>query len=145
MTVKKPLPEGILQRLSDHAARGRKAAAEGDSALAETEFLAAWACLPEPRTEFDYAQSLSSGLVEFFRDRGMLDKARAWYAVTREAYGDAANPTIAFLGATVDFESGDLDGAFKAFDALYRRYKSRPFDGESKKYLEFYKKRLAGA
>ena len=143
--MNKALPEDALLQLKQHAAKGREAMKSGDRAAAEAAFLAAWACLPEPRTEYDHAQSLSRGLVAFYRDGGNVDRARHWYGVMRQAFGPQADPSSDFIGATVDFAAGDLDQAFRAFDALYKRFKARPFEGHDKKYLDFYKKRAAGA
>ena len=141
MIRNKPLPEDALQRLQEHARRGREAVGAGDDAAAEAEFLAAWECLPEPRIEYDHAQSISRVLTQFFRDRGRIDSARQWLAVMREAY--KPGPSIDFMAATIDYESQDFDQAFKGFDALYKAYKSRPFDGYPKKYIDFYRQRAA--
>ena len=142
MIRNKPLPEAALQRLKEHARRGREAVGAGDDVVAETEFLAAWECLPEPRIEYDHAQSMSRALTQFFRDRGQIDKARHWLAVMREAY--QPGPSIDFMAATIDYDARDFDQAFNAFDALYKTYKSRPFEGYPKKYIDFYRQRAAG-
>lgn len=142
--MNKPLPDEILASLKIHAACGREAIRAGDTARAERDFLAAWNCLPEPKVEYDYAQSLSRGLVAFYRDAGKIDQARQWYQVMRDAYGSLPDSSSDFIGGTIDYEAGEYDSAFRAFDALYKRFKTRPFEGHAKKYLEFYKKRALG-
>jgi tetratricopeptide (TPR) repeat protein len=139
--VKKTVPKETVAILSEKGASGRQAWKRGDVQEAETKFLEAWDALPEPRSEYDYAQTLSRGLVTFFRDTRQYDKAKEWLSTMREAYGPGPDDFVEFTAATVYFDSGMLDDAFAIFDTQYQKFKQRPFQGEDKKYLEFYKKR----
>ena len=139
------LTDDARQRLRDHALRARAALAKGDRATAEREFLAAWDCIPQPYGEYEQSQTAARAMVEFYRDGGQPEKARHWLGIARNLYANATSiVAIDFLGATVAFDAGEFDAAFEAFDALYKRFKSRPFDGQPKKYLEFYRQRAAG-
>jgi hypothetical protein len=141
----KPLPDKVVELIRQHGKAGREAVKAGDLPGAEKEFLAAWAALPEPKLEYDHAQSLARGITAFYRDSHRPNESAHWLAVTREAYGNpAGDPSVDFLGATVAYEAGDTEQAFAAFDALYKRFRSRPFEGAPKHYLEFYKKRATG-
>ena len=133
------------EALKASAARGRAAWASGNIAEAETAFLEAWNALPEPRSECDYyGQSLSRGLVTFFSATGQHAKAYEWLVVMRQAYGGGDNPSVDFLAGTVAFDAGNFDEAFLFFDRLYKEYKTRFFQGEDRKYLDFYRRRTKG-
>ena len=139
----KTTPKEIASKIHQIGARGREAWNKGEFGKAEEEFLAAWKEVPDPKEEFDYGQILSRGLVVFFRDTKQFEKAYQWLDVVRRAYqtDGISDPGTAFLVGTVHFESGRLDEAFLLFDKLYKEFKGRPFQGEDKKYLDFYKKR----
>lgn len=139
------LPDDARQRLREHAKLARAAVAAGDRATAESEFLAAWKCIPEPYAQYSESQMASRAMVEFYRDGGQPEQARHWLGIARELYAGATSiVAIDFLGATVEFDAGNRDAAFAAFDALYKRFKTRPFEGQPKKYLDFYRQRAAG-
>jgi tetratricopeptide (TPR) repeat protein len=138
--MKKPVAEDIVANIRAQSAAGREAWQQGDIQKAEDKFLDAWRLLPEPKTEYDYAQSLSRGLVTFYRETKQFEKARDWLVVMRDAYGPP-NDSVEFLAATVYYDAGILDDAFAIFDTLYKKFKQRPFQGEDRKYLQFYKAR----
>jgi hypothetical protein len=139
--MKKQLSPQILATLTKLAAEGRQAWQNGAISEAEKKFLAAWDSLPEPKTDQDYAQSLSRGLVTFYGDTKQYEKAKQWLQTVRKAYGGGSNPSVDFLAGTVAFDSGDLDGAFHLFHRLYSEFRERPFEGKDHKYLDFYRDR----
>jgi len=120
----------------------REAQKIGDFDNAEKYLLKAWAVLPTPATDYDYSQTLSRGLVQFYRDTNQSQKAIEWLEITKTAYGYAPNASIEFLAGTVYFTAGEFDTAFSIFDKLYKQYKERPFKGEKPDYLAFYKSEL---
>lgn len=142
--MKLDLPAAALDTLKQHSKAGREAWKNSDLYAAEENFVSAWAAIPEPKNNYDYAQSIASGLVVFFRDTNQIQKAKKWLEVMRQMYSSPTDDYVEFTAATVHFESGDLDLAFAIFDKQFKNFKNRPFDGEDKKYLEFYKKRAAG-
>src|SRR5687768_7430762 len=129
-----PASEAELQRLCE---AGRDLKDRGMIKEAEDRFLTAWAQIPSPYKDYDYAQSLSSGLVTFYRDTQQYGKAESWLERVAELYGED-DPYYQFLEGSVFFEAGKLEEAFSVFGELYKKYKSRPFVGDRKKYLEFY-------
>ncbi len=139
--MKQPLPENLKVQLYEHGKLGRQAWQRGAVEEAESHFIAAWNVLPEPKMDQDFAQSLSSGLVIFYRDTRQFEKAHKWLEVMRVTYGLGPNEYVEFLKGTVCFDSEALDEAFTIFDTLYKKFKARPFQGYDKKYLDFYKKR----
>jgi tetratricopeptide (TPR) repeat protein len=148
----KDLPALASKQLDENASLGREAWKKGDVRSAEKYFLSAWQCIPEPKVEYDYAQSLSGGIVEFYRETGQYQKAKHWIEIMRSAYkfpeaSEHSNDYVDFFAATVFYETGEFEVAFSIFDKQFKKYKARPFQGEDKKYLEFYmeesKKRLS--
>ncbi len=134
------LPKDIGASMLSLAAEGRAAWRRGDFEAAEKAFLGAWSTIPEPRLDYDYASSLSRGLVEFFRDTRQFDKARTWLETARKVYG-AENPEMLWQGGILAFEAGQLDEAFGYFKKLFDAFGERPFKGYDRKYLTFYKER----
>lgn len=110
----------------------------GDTIKAEEYFLAAWNSLPEPKTEHDYSQSLSRGLVSFYQDTRQFEKAFEWLNTMKSTYDNESNPSIDFIEATVNYDAGKISEAFAIFDSLTRKYKARPFQGSDPKYLKFF-------
>src|SRR5574340_399971 len=121
----RPLPEEVRNQVREHASRARAALGSGDSATAECEYLAVWNCIPEPRSQYAQAQSVAITLVQFYRDTGRPAQAREWFGTVRKLYATAtSDPSNDFLGATVEYEAGNLDAAFEVFETLYKRYKT---------------------
>jgi len=143
--VRDSVPKDVEAKIVEKSTLGRDAWKSARVSEAEGYFLEAWNALPQPRTSYDYAQSISRGLVTFYRDTQQFPKAFQWLDVMREAYGPEPNDSVEFIGATVHFETGNLDEAFRIFDDLAKRLKLRPFQGKDPKYLDFYKKRSKGA
>jgi hypothetical protein len=139
--VPKKLPADVEAAMRECAVRGRTLWGKGDIAGAESALLQAWDTLPMPTLENDYAQSMAWGFVGFYRDTKQFDKAQAWLATTRKAYGGGPNPSVDFLEATVLFDAGREDEAYRIFDGLHEKYGRRPFEGEDQKYLAFYRSR----
>jgi tetratricopeptide (TPR) repeat protein len=136
--MKIALSEKNIALLYDYGKKGRDALQSGDTIKAEEYFLAAWNSLPEPKTEHDYSQSLSRGLVSFYQDTRQFEKAFEWLNTMKSAYNNEPNPSIDFIEATVNYDAGKLNEAFTAFDSLHKKYKARPFQGSDPKYLKFF-------
>jgi hypothetical protein len=111
--MKKPVAPEIIANISAQGKAGREAWQRGDTQNAEDRFLDAWRQLPEPKVEYDYAQSLSRGLVTFYRDTKQFEKAEEWLTVMRGAYGPGPNIDVEFLAATVYYDAGMLDDVLR--------------------------------
>jgi tetratricopeptide (TPR) repeat protein len=133
-----PLPPEAEEKLYEYGALSAKAEEEGDITSAEKYFLAAWNSIPDPKLTYDHAQSMTADLAVFYRNIGQPQKAKEWLPLAREAYGPESDPHVEFIAATVHYEAGELDEAYALFDALFKGYKSRPFQGEKPDYLAFY-------
>ncbi|MHB9783991.1 hypothetical protein [Stenotrophomonas maltophilia] len=133
----------LEERFLAIAKRGRTAWMAGDIAEAEHCFLESWDMIPEPKSAYDYGQITSYGIAVFYRDTAQFEKARAWAMVARDIYGEgeAANVSMDELAATIQFESGDLDGAYTLFGPHYRKYGGRVFGGHKKGFIDFIKSR----
>ena len=116
--------------------KGREALSCGDLVQAEQEFLNAWNIIPEPKHLHENGQTLSAGLVKFFRDSKQFDKAKKWLVDMELAYGQG-NVYVELLKGSVLFESGALQEAFIVLEPLYKNYGKRPFTGSDKKYYDF--------
>ncbi|HFK1940788.1 TPA: hypothetical protein ACGW30_001487 [Pseudomonas aeruginosa] len=140
------LSEDQEQAIVALAVSGRKAWLAGDIELAERDFLASWDAIPEPKLEYDFSQSASYGIAVFYRSTGQTEKAKRWLSIVKNAYGSgvAAEEYVNFLEATIRFECGELDEAYKLFYPQYEAYGNRAFEGEDKKYLDFVKRRAKG-
>lgn len=142
--MKLKLSADQVAKIQEYGLQGREAIKQGHTDQAEKCFLAAWDVIPEPKLEHDYAQTLSRGLVSYYKQVQQYDKALAWVDVMRKAYGPDENVSVEFTAATVYFDAGALDDAFSIFDKQFKEYGKRPFQGEDKKYLDFYLNRAAG-
>jgi tetratricopeptide (TPR) repeat protein len=142
--MKLDLPEAALATLKKNSKAGRDAWMNGNVTAAETHFLSAWDLIPEPKNTYDYAQSLSGGLTVFYRDTKQNEKAKKWLEIMRQMYSSSNDEHVEFTAATIYFQAGQFDLAFTIFDKQFKKFKARPFEGEDKKYLEFYKKRASG-
>lgn len=131
------------QKVVNLATSGRKAWIAGDLKLAEHNFLESWEAIPEPKMKYDFSQSASYGITVFYRSTGQIAKAKTWLQVVKNAYGpdEASEEYTDFLEATILYENGEYEDAFKLFYPQYKAYGNRAFEGEEKKYLEFVKKR----
>lgn len=133
-----PLPPDAEKKLYEYGALSREAEDAGDFAKAEKYVLACWNCIPDPKLDYDHAQSLTADIVKFYRDTGQPEKAKEWLPLAREAYGPEPDTYVEFIAATVHYRAGELDQAFVLFDGLFNDYKTRPFQGEKPEYLAFY-------
>jgi hypothetical protein len=95
--------------------------------------------IPEPRTAYDYTQSLSYGMAVFYRDTGEFKKAAAWVEEARAAYGRsvASDEYIDGHAATINIEAGNLDAAYELFQPQYEKYGRRAFEGHTKAFITF--------
>jgi len=131
----------LEERFLAIAKRGRTAWLAGDIAEAEHRFLESWDMIPEPKSA--YGQITSYGIAVFYRDTAQFENARAWAMVARGIYGEGEGATeyMDELAATIQFESGDLDGAYTLFEPQYRKYGRRVFEGHKKGFIDFIKSR----
>lgn len=133
-----PLPPEAQARFDEYGAASYEAEKQGDMARAEALLLEAWQAIPEPALHYDPGPGLAVDITAFYRDRGNTAQARLWLARAREGYGPGPNPHTEFLAGTVHYQAGERDEAYAIFDALYRHYKKRPFQGYPAEYLDFY-------
>ncbi|MFL0350847.1 hypothetical protein [Stenotrophomonas lactitubi] len=133
----------LEERFLAIAKRGRTAWLAGDIAEAEHRFLESWDMIPEPKSAYNYGQITSYGIAVFYRDTAQFEKAKAWAMVARGIYGEGEGATeyMDELAATIQFESGDLDGAYTLFEPQYRKYGRRVFEGHKKGFIDFIKSR----
>ncbi|CAM0123934.1 hypothetical protein SMG44B_40454 [Stenotrophomonas maltophilia] len=63
--------------------------------------------------------------------------------VARDIYGEGETASVSMdgLAATIQFESGDLDGAYTVFEPHYRKYGRRVFEGHKTEFIDFIKSR----
>ncbi|KVV34744.1 hypothetical protein WK81_29835 [Burkholderia ubonensis] len=117
----------------------------GDKAGAIQDAEAAWKTLPEPKFGWDVSKSFTHALAKIYRNTGHFQNAVAlmnelFASGTVKPYQDGPR----FVTATIYFEMGDNENAMKWFDEANQISKGRCFQGEDKKYQEFYKNRVAG-
>lgn len=104
--------------------------------------LEAWDALPDPKLGWNfYSNIIPRDMVTAYRDHKEFDEALKWLEITRQSYKSTIeNPDseIEFIAATVYYEMGDTDRAFQIFDWQFKNWKRRPFEGQDRKYLDFY-------
>ena len=143
--MRKDIPDDRADAFQAAASAGRALWANGDVAGAEAKFMEAWHLIPEPKTDWDQSQSVSSGFVTFFQETGQLDKALEWIDVVEGIYGtesEAALTHVAMFRGAVLHDRGDLEAAFRAFEPQFRKWGKRPFADLDKRYLAFVKERV---
>lgn len=139
------LPAALREQVDALLKQAGDARRAGDLVNSERFRNEAWALLPEPRIGWNfYGQVVPRNALLFFRDTKQFDKAQRWLEVAREAYGPGRDDMIEFLAATLWFEMGDLDKAWAEFDRHHKAFKTRPFQGHDRKYLDFYLSRKSG-
>lgn len=111
---------------------------------AERHYLRAWSLFPEPKYEWDSSQITLYSIADFYLEWKKFDKALDWVNLvfkTAVLPGDASPYVV--IGK-IYFEAANLDLAFDNFNKAFSLAKKRGFDGEDKKYLDFYIKRASG-
>jgi hypothetical protein len=142
MTQRQKLPEDIRQQIDGLLRQAGEAKRGGDPERREKLSLRAWEMLPEPKLGWDYYSNIMPrDNLLFYRDTKQFDKAQKWLEITRTSYGPGRNESVEFLAATLWYESGDTQKAFEEFDRQFKSFKTRPFQGEDKKYMDFYMSR----
>jgi len=123
----------------------RKKMGLGDKVGAIQDAESAWSALPDPKFEWDVSKSFVHALAKIYRDAGEFNKAvgcmeMLFASRTVRAHQDGPR----FILATIYFEMGEVELANKWFAEANQISNGRCFQGEDKKYLEFYKKRVSG-
>ena len=137
--MKKELSSEQLFVLRSVSSQAREAWLAGRVEEAEIFLMKAWAIFPEQPKEYDYAQSISRGIVIFYRDTKQFSKAIEWLEVMRDTYASPQEPSVEFLSGRVQYLAGDSDKAFSIYDSLFQKFKKRSFEGEKPEYWAFYK------
>ncbi len=137
---KTPLNKELEDFIYTCGKKARDAKSQEDFEAAEKLYLEAWDALPEPKVNYDHADSISVVIAEFYREVGEVEKALRWFQTVKNIYGcsDAPEAFTGFLLGTILYKGGRFDQAFVEFDRLFKKYSERPFQGEDKEYLEFY-------
>jgi len=139
MKIRTELPDNVKVRIDNLLRQAGEKERAGDFSASEMYSIEAWNLLPDPKFCWNfYSNIIPRDNLIFYRDTKQFDKAEHWLAITRETYGPDRNEVIEFLSATLWFEMGEFDKAFEEFDLQYKSFKTRPFQGHDKKYLDFY-------
>jgi hypothetical protein len=124
-------------------AKGKLNAGDASGAVQGAE--TAWKTLPEPKFGWDVSKSYTHALAKIHRDTGSFPNAislinELFASGTVKPHQDGPR----FLMGTIYFEMDDLENSIKWFREADQISKGRCFQGEDKKYHEFYKNRTAG-
>jgi tetratricopeptide (TPR) repeat protein len=123
--------------------KGKLKSGDKDGAVRDAE--AAWKKLPEPKFGWDVSKSFTHALAKTYRDAGDFHSALAlmnelFASGTVKPHQDGPR----FVLATIYFEMGDSENAMKWFAEANQISKGRCFQGEDKKYQDFFKKHATG-
>ena len=117
----------------------------GDRSGAVQDAEAAWKTLPEPKFGWDVSKSFTHALAKTYRDTGNFKNAivlmkELFASGTVKSHQDGPR----FVMATIYFEMSDGENARMWFEQANQISQGRCFQGEDKKYQDFYKKHAAG-
>ncbi|MBO0664590.1 hypothetical protein LQ948_18750 [Jiella sp. MQZ9-1] len=147
MIKRTELPDEVRSKIDNVLKAAGDAHRQVDLVQEEILSLNAWNLLPEPKLGWEfYSNIIPRDNMIFFRDTNQFDKALHWLDITRKSYGstkERPDQVIEFYAATIYFEMGRYDDAFAIFDWQYKKWKTLPFKGADKKYLDFYLRKKA--
>ncbi|HDR8958770.1 MULTISPECIES: tetratricopeptide repeat protein [Burkholderia cepacia complex] len=120
--------------------RAREKFKAGDGVGAVQDAEAAWSELPVPKFGWDVSKSYTQALAKIYRDTGNYQNAlnlmqELFASGTVKPHQDGPR----FVIGTIYFEKGDAVEAKKWFGEANQISKGRCFQGEDKKYLDFFK------
>ena len=140
----KTLDDSRMQELAKIGAETRQQLSEGKVDLAQLNLEHAWNLVPEPKAEFDISISLVLGAIRLLASSKQPSYALRWINELQKLPVSAIDAEPNFLMGMTYIELNDESKAFEHFDKAYKMSKGRCFQGEEKKYLDFYKKRASG-
>jgi tetratricopeptide (TPR) repeat protein len=145
--MKKPWDESKKTEIKEILSRIASFAKQGDAKAVEDLYLLAWDKVPEPKSAWSDSQALLLHILHYYLRKEQAKKCLPYLDILRDLYPEGEKDgTVAIYFGIINYEVGNYDKAFSFFDFLFKKYKSRPFQGRDKKYLEFYmteaKKRL---
>jgi len=117
---------------------------QGDYQRAEEHYLKAWTLFPDPKFDWDSSQITIYRISDFYLEWKKFDEALHWAKLVFKTNPIPSDGTPYVTLGKVYYEYEKVDLAFEHFKKAYSLAGKRGFEGEDKKYLDFYKKRAAG-
>lgn len=125
--------DALMKQAKEQISAGEKA--QGIK-TAET----AWDKVPAPKFGWDVSKSFAHLLAKFYRNTGNFDSAiKLMTALFDSGTVKAHQDGPRFIFATIYYEMGNEASALKWFEEANKISKGRCFQGEDKKYIEFFK------
>ncbi|MFC3653410.1 hypothetical protein ACFONN_17765 [Dyella humi] len=140
----KSVSDEVMQELRGLGSDVREALKNGDADKAQSLLERGWKLIPEPKAECDISISKALASIRLMAQSNKPQLAVRWIDELKKLPVSKIDAEPDFLMGVAYFEMGDLDGAFAHFDKSSKMSKGRCFQGEDKKYQEFYKKHAAG-
>lgn len=140
----KPLEKSLDEKILAEMESGYSFEQVGDYESAEQHYLTAWELFPEPKFEWDSSQIRIYNIVDFYLGWKKYGEAERWAKQVFKTNPLPRDGTPYICLGKVYYEFGKMDLAFDNFKKAYLLAGKRAFQGEDKKYLDFYKKRAAG-
>ena len=123
--------------------RVRDALKNGDADMAQSLLEQGWNMIPEPKSGYDISTSKVLGSIRLMAQSGKPSLALKWIEELKRVSVSDIDAEPDFLIGVTFFELGNTEAAFQHFDQSSKMSKGRCFQGEDKKYLDFYKERAA--
>jgi hypothetical protein len=139
------LDSAVRDKIDAMFIEAKKKLNAGDASGAVQGAETAWKTLPEPKFGWDVSKSYTHALAKTYRDTEHFSNAislmnELFSSGTVKSYQDGPR----FVTGTIYFEMDDFKNAIKWFREADHISKGRCFQGEDKKYHEFYKNRATG-
>ena len=133
------LENEIQTAIDRHKAQSGVLFGNGQIQEAIEQLILAWDLLPPPKFNYDESYHLSRYITQMALKGELFSLARNWSSINRMCDPERLDDGVKeFLAATVEFEVGDLELAFKFFEVAYEKSNGTCFDGKETKYRRFF-------
>ncbi|MFZ4701159.1 MAG: hypothetical protein ACOYMG_14010 [Candidatus Methylumidiphilus sp.] len=140
----KTIPDDIMHQMKELGVQVREALKQGNAEEAQSLLEQGWQLIPEPKSEYNISISKVLASIRLMAQSGKPSLALEWIEELKHLPISAIDAEPDFLTGITHFELGNMGAAFQHFDRSSKMSKGRCFEGEDKKYIDFYKKRLGG-
>ncbi len=143
-----PIPQlkpKIADAIESLFLEAKNALDRGDPDAAARARMQVWERLPEPKYQWDFSYVYLHGMVTYLRParRNYDELTRIIEDYIASVYFDPADYGPHFWLATLAFERGDTEAAFKYFDTANKLTKGRCFAEEDPRFRAFYREARA--
>ena len=137
ISVFSELPDSVCEGVAEHCRKGEMFVRLEQREEALDQFAAAWELLPNPKNQWQSANSILIVAIDIFFNKGDFIAAREILREFLESCDTEIHPMILWRFGQSLFETGDFDAAYDALEAASRLHGHDLFANDDPKYLEF--------